>query len=266
MRDSKLRSCLAIYPITDPLGDFFTTPQPLGKDSYDAESLKAFIDPGSAIMTSSGREHPRSKMYYYMLDKANLANLLGVDRGSQSLYSVPTELRKGKSICPVFLVHGDADQAVGVEQSRELAEALAASGADYQYLELPGIDHLFDQEASVTLSEMFAFHNEKVVSHQDEIDDSDILSSAGVPSAADPTAYSSSSSDADEQWEQQMHELSLALNLILLPLAGKYFGRQAAFYAYGRFMEWRFPVRMVVDNPIAFRGSGAAIATGAALL
>ena len=39
------------------------------------------------------------------------------------------------------MFHGDADPSVPVEQSRRMAEALKAAGADFKYTEYPGIDH-----------------------------------------------------------------------------------------------------------------------------
>lgn len=42
---------------------------------------------------------------------------------------------------PVWIVHGDADVVVPVEQSRNMAEALKAVGAEVHYSELPGINH-----------------------------------------------------------------------------------------------------------------------------
>ena len=42
---------------------------------------------------------------------------------------------------PVWMFHGDADQAVPVEQSRHMAEALKAAGAEFKYTEYPGVDH-----------------------------------------------------------------------------------------------------------------------------
>lgn len=42
---------------------------------------------------------------------------------------------------PLWLVHGDADQTVSVEQSRHMYAALKAAGADVRYTELPGVDH-----------------------------------------------------------------------------------------------------------------------------
>ena len=42
---------------------------------------------------------------------------------------------------PVWIVHGDADTAVPVEESRGMAAALKAAGADVRYSELPGVGH-----------------------------------------------------------------------------------------------------------------------------
>jgi len=47
--------------------------------------------------------------------------------------------RIGKT--PVWMFHGDADPLVPVEQSRHMAEALKAAGADFKYTEYPGVDH-----------------------------------------------------------------------------------------------------------------------------
>ena len=42
---------------------------------------------------------------------------------------------------PVWIFHGDADPAVPVEQSRHMAAALKAAGADFKYTEYPGVGH-----------------------------------------------------------------------------------------------------------------------------
>jgi predicted peptidase len=42
---------------------------------------------------------------------------------------------------PIWIFHGDADQAVPVEESRRMAAALKAMGADVHYTELPGVGH-----------------------------------------------------------------------------------------------------------------------------
>jgi len=43
--------------------------------------------------------------------------------------------------CPIWIVHGEADSAVPVTESRLMADALRAVGADVHYTELPGTDH-----------------------------------------------------------------------------------------------------------------------------
>ena len=42
---------------------------------------------------------------------------------------------------PVWIIHGDADSVVPVTESRRMAEALRAAGAQVTYKELPGVNH-----------------------------------------------------------------------------------------------------------------------------
>jgi predicted peptidase len=42
---------------------------------------------------------------------------------------------------PVWIVHGDADVVVPVEESRRMASELRSLGADVHYTELPGVNH-----------------------------------------------------------------------------------------------------------------------------
>jgi predicted peptidase len=42
---------------------------------------------------------------------------------------------------PIWIWHGGADEVVPVEESRRMAEALRASGAEVTYTELPGVGH-----------------------------------------------------------------------------------------------------------------------------
>ena len=52
---------------------------------------------------------------------------------------VETARRIGKT--PVWIFHGDSDTSVPVEESRKMAEALKAAGANYKYTEYPGVGH-----------------------------------------------------------------------------------------------------------------------------
>jgi predicted peptidase len=42
---------------------------------------------------------------------------------------------------PTWIVHGEIDQVVPVEQSRQAAAAFTAAGAPVQYFEVPGTNH-----------------------------------------------------------------------------------------------------------------------------
>lgn len=51
------------------------------------------------------------------------------------------EIARGIGAMPIWLVHGDADRNVSVEESRHMLAALKAAGGDARYTELPGVDH-----------------------------------------------------------------------------------------------------------------------------
>ena len=95
-------------------------------------------------------------MYQYMMQEANLASLLSVQEEDDT-FRIARQLRKRGSYLPCFIVHGDADRFVGIDQADEVAEALKAIGAEYEYERLAGIDHLFDMEESVQMEKMYAF-------------------------------------------------------------------------------------------------------------
>jgi predicted peptidase len=71
-------------------------------------------------------------------DFPQIAGSLGRDHNIADSYA-ETAKRIGKT--PVWIFHGDADDAVPVEESRKMAEALKAAGANYKYTEYPGVGH-----------------------------------------------------------------------------------------------------------------------------
>jgi len=52
-----------------------------------------------------------------------------------------TAVAKAVSTLPIWIFHGDADKTVFVDQSRHMAAALKALGANVQYTEFPGVGH-----------------------------------------------------------------------------------------------------------------------------
>lgn len=63
-------------------------------------------------------------------------------------------------------------------------------------------------------------------------------------------------SDAERQWKESLEQLELLLSMVLVPYAGKYFGRKFAFWGWKRYMEWMHPVDIVITNKAAFEGAG----------
>ncbi|KAF2493550.1 hypothetical protein BU16DRAFT_464872 [Lophium mytilinum] len=45
--------------------------------------------------------------------------------------------------------------------------------------------------------------------------------------------------------------------MVLVPYIGKYFGRKCAYWGWAKFMEWKYPVEIVVTSPKLFKGTGA---------
>ncbi|KAL1872588.1 hypothetical protein Plec18167_006706 [Paecilomyces lecythidis] len=64
-------------------------------------------------------------------------------------------------------------------------------------------------------------------------------------------------SDAEEEWKESIQQLELLLTMVLVPFIGKYMGRRCAYWGWTKFMEWKYPVEVVVTNKAAFKGAGA---------
>ncbi|KAG9769600.1 hypothetical protein KCU88_g6848, partial [Aureobasidium melanogenum] len=89
---------IPIYPITDPLGGFFTKPQPAPPGRYAASKaeMEPFLNTQAEPSTSCGKvPDPRAHMYVYMLRAANLAELWGVpDEQSAAPYRISRQIQE----------------------------------------------------------------------------------------------------------------------------------------------------------------------------
>jgi Mitochondrial import 2 len=86
------------------------------------------------------------------------------------------------------------------------------------------------------------------------------------PSEADSASTTSEEDDLAEQaWQESLDQLTLLFNLVLLPFAGKYFGRKFAYFSmnnfvvdgadalvWARWMEYRWPVEVVFSSKKTF--------------
>ncbi|KAJ9646904.1 hypothetical protein H2204_000596 [Knufia peltigerae] len=93
------------------------------------------------------------------------------------------------------------------------------------------------------------------------IDESDLDDLPSEPDSDEVTVSEDDfESDAEREWKESLQQLELLLTMVIVPYAGKYFGRKFAYWGWKRFMEWRYPVEIVVTNKAAFRGTGAIVA------
>ena len=149
---------LAIYPITNPLGEFFVKAQPHAMGRVERDVVTPYLAKDGVVESETKPDSNRNNMYYWMLQEAALAELYDVKEGDDN-YVVAAALRKhGKNgLPPVFIVHGDGDRLVGVEQSDEVVEALKGLGCTCEYERPEGLDHLYDRDEKVDLESMYAF-------------------------------------------------------------------------------------------------------------
>ncbi|KAI7607390.1 hypothetical protein KC319_g21282 [Hortaea werneckii] len=155
--EPKPKVILPIYPITDPLGTFFTTsqPHPLGGGRTDHATVKSFLDPNGEVVTSNEKNSDREQMYFYMMQEANLAELLRIKPGDDT-YRIAKQIYR-RRLPPAYCVHGDADRAVGVEQCDEVVGIMYGLDMDVRYERLHGLDHLFDRDAAFELEGMYEY-------------------------------------------------------------------------------------------------------------
>ncbi|KAH9906677.1 hypothetical protein F4778DRAFT_590848 [Xylariomycetidae sp. FL2044] len=102
----------------------------------------------------------------------------------------------------------------------------------------------------MSLSDSFAIPD---LPSSDDQDDIDSLPSSSTESFASDDDY-----DAQKEWEQSLEQLQLLLTMILVPFAGKYFGRKFAYWSWARYMEWMHDVEIRWTSKASFAATGAA--------
>jgi len=153
---------LAIYPITNPLGAFFTKPREHPDGKIEDKTVEPFLRRDAEVATSNGPDSARNKMYYYMMQSANLAELLGLNHDSVHKHGdwkfvIPhaMEIAGRDAMPPTYIVHGDADRFVGVEQADEVIGIMRRKDVIVHFEKVKGKDHLFDKEESEEMAGMY---------------------------------------------------------------------------------------------------------------
>ena len=159
--DPKPQVILPIYAITDPLGTFFTNPQPapMGRYAASKEEMAPYLDPHAEPVANCGplAEDPRMHMYVCMMASANLAELLGVpDADEATPFRISRQVYEHR-LPPAYFLHGDGDSCVGVEQSDQVVGAMLGCGMVVQYERPHGKDHFLDTGAEYENDPMYSF-------------------------------------------------------------------------------------------------------------
>jgi hypothetical protein len=99
----------------------------------------------------------------------------------------------------------------------------------------------------------------------------DSLPSSPTASSVDDDEYIS---DAEREWRESLQQMELLLTMVLVPYIGKYFGRKCAYWGtscqkwwnrsaanpipgWAKWMEWNYPVEVVISSPKTFKLAGA---------
>jgi len=168
--DPKPQVLLPIYPITDPLGIFFTTSQAGSSKAGNVDAaVQSYLGRDAAAVANNAPGSSRGNMYSYMLSHANLAELLHFDTkadpqhsSSNDKWRVARQIAK-RRLPPSYIVHGTADLDVGVEQADEVVGVMVGEGLEVQYARLEGKEHLFDaKDPSEKLESMYEFMHKHV--------------------------------------------------------------------------------------------------------
>lgn len=104
----------------------------------------------------------------------------------------------------------------------------------------------------MSASESFVVSDASPSSDNDEVDSLGSISTDDLGSEAE--------SDAQREWERSLEQLQLLLTMVLIPFAGKYFGRKFAYWSWARYMEWMHNVEIRWTSKTAFRVTGAVAA------
>lgn len=129
----------------DITGDWYTKPDPFLADAPVPSAESAWASVGSAPVAELPETHDRRHFYDYARQLGLRGELIG-GRGDPLPYC-PAFLVT-PDYPPTMLIHGDADQAVPVEQSRQMAESLRAAEVEYELIVVPGVGHSFDRQPS----------------------------------------------------------------------------------------------------------------------
>lgn len=90
---------------------------------------------------------------------------------------------------------------------------------------------------------------------------SETISLSALNSDSDSLSDSETSDSEDEaerEWRESLKELELLASMVLVPFMGKWVGRRCAYWAWAKFMTWKYPVDAIKSTATAFEIAQAA--------
>ncbi|KAF8456428.1 hypothetical protein BDZ91DRAFT_619581, partial [Kalaharituber pfeilii] len=67
-----------------------------------------------------------------------------------------------------------------------------------------------------------------------------------------------SEDEAEREWRESLKELELLASMVLVPFLGKWVGRRCAYWAWAKFMTWKYPVDVVKTSKAVYELAGVA--------
>ncbi|EST07260.1 Alpha/beta hydrolase fold-3 [Kalmanozyma brasiliensis GHG001] len=164
-----VKGIAAIYPITTMDHPFFLEKQvPFrGLTKDDPSTFEEFRNPNAPVTANSAAVEQRNKFYMHAQQEGLFPSLLFSEQQREQGWLQRTDVmaflkqsseQQRKEFPPVYIVHGEKDTAVDVDQARQLERALNEVGAEVRYDEVAGRDHLWDQlEPEETMEALWEF-------------------------------------------------------------------------------------------------------------
>jgi hypothetical protein len=81
--------------------------------------------------------------------------------------------------------------------------------------------------SSTMSADSFIVHEHSPSTENDDVD--------SLPSISSSILDSEDESDAQQEWERSLEQLQLLLTMVIIPFAGKYFGRKFAYWSKALF-------------------------------
>jgi dipeptidyl aminopeptidase/acylaminoacyl peptidase len=118
----------------------------MGKSPGSKEDIQDFLDAEGEVVANCAHDSKRMAMYLWMQRDANLAKLWRIDPddvANARQWRLPRNVYENR-LPPTYVMHGDADTGVGVEQSDELVGAMLGCGLEVVYERPHDKDHFLD--------------------------------------------------------------------------------------------------------------------------